>query len=279
MATERERRELWERWRSLVNMTPSELRRFMDSDDGRAAGLSVDEARDEGVGRGRDSARALLRMIPKGGSFGAAQRNWTKAEWKWSGRQVSFISRMLGNRGPLTDDKGRKTRKLLSLLIWGHDPRKAKGRPMKKMNDEEFLTYAAEQIAKAKGAGDAKARLAALASNVNTVAKASTSGESSVVVKGYEGEVEIEISLAARTGDGNPPLVGANDEAAATGQGIAPNIDELAKSARTLKGEGDDDEGDDSNENVMEGKTSDDDWPDDMAADQKDGPAWGTDPN
>jgi Protein of unknown function (DUF3140) len=116
--------EVWYEWRSLVNMTPAELRRFLD-EWGDVAGLSRSEAKAEGVRSGRDSARAILRMLPKGGrSYPQAERNWTKTDWEWARRQVGFIQRMRGVKGPLYDRKGEPTRKLLALLVWGHDPEK-----------------------------------------------------------------------------------------------------------------------------------------------------------
>jgi hypothetical protein len=50
-------------------------------------------------------------------------KQWTPEMWTWAGKQVSFVSRMLGNAGPLRDEHGEPTRKLLSLKIWGHNPR------------------------------------------------------------------------------------------------------------------------------------------------------------
>ena len=41
------------------------------------------------------------------------------------GRKASFLARMAGNPGPDYDDKGKPTRKLLSLRAWG---RKLNGR-------------------------------------------------------------------------------------------------------------------------------------------------------
>jgi hypothetical protein len=49
---------------------------------------------------------------------------WTPKMWEWANKQISFISRMNGNKGGLYDDKGNKTRKHTSLLIWGHNPKK-----------------------------------------------------------------------------------------------------------------------------------------------------------
>lgn len=104
-------------------MTAGELRDFLER-WGDVAGLSRAEASAEGVRSGRDSARAILRMLPKGGrSYAQAERNWTATDWKWARRQVSFIKRMRGVKGPLYKD-GEPTRKLLALLVWGHDPEK-----------------------------------------------------------------------------------------------------------------------------------------------------------
>jgi hypothetical protein len=115
-----EQDELYAEWKRLVNMTPSELERFMQSEEGRRAGLSASEAKAQGIGRGRDSARAILRMKSK------PKSEWTSTDWDWAKRQVSFIKRMRGASGKLEDAQGRPTRKLLALKIWGHDPRKMK---------------------------------------------------------------------------------------------------------------------------------------------------------
>lgn len=115
-------RELWRTWRGLINLTPTEIRYFLE--EFPDAGLSRSEASEQGVKSGRDSARALLRMIPSGGrSYAQAERNWTRTDWQWARRQVSFIRRMLGNEGPLWSRWGDEpTPKLQSLWIWGHDP-------------------------------------------------------------------------------------------------------------------------------------------------------------
>jgi hypothetical protein len=107
-------------------MSPAKIRKFLDTPEGRAAGLSRDEASKQGIARGRDSARALLRMIPSGGkSYAQAKRNWSRSDWTWADRQYRFISRMRKSKGPLRKD-GKMTRKLTSLLIWGHDPRRSR---------------------------------------------------------------------------------------------------------------------------------------------------------
>lgn len=158
---------------------------------------------------------------------------------------------------------------------------------MRKMNAEGFLTYAKEEIEKAKEEGGSD-RIKALSETVDAVAKAKTDGAETVIVKSFDGSEEIEVQVAARMNDGKPTLTQSHDEASATGQGIAENIDELAKQAKTLKG--DDDASDDAKKGDDDGNAAatddqknvpaehDDEWPDDMAAPEGAESAWGNDP-
>ena len=111
-------KETYQKWKNLVNMSKSELEKFYNSEEGKKAGLSSGEAKEQGIDSGRESARWIMKMKDTPVS------EWTPAMWKWAKKQISFISRMSGNKGGLYDDKGRKTRKHTSLLIWGHNPEK-----------------------------------------------------------------------------------------------------------------------------------------------------------
>lgn len=118
-----EKRSLYKKWQKLVNMSGKEIQSFLDSDEGGEAGLSRKEAGKAGAGgkkitSGRDSARAIIRML------GTPMAKWTANDWKWAGKQVNFISRMKGAKGGMRDEKGRPTRKLLALKVWGHNPEK-----------------------------------------------------------------------------------------------------------------------------------------------------------
>lgn len=132
-------REAWETWRELVNMSRSQLERFLD-EYGAVAGLSPAEARALGIASGRSSAEWLLFMIPTGRrSFTQASREWSgvgvvdgrrqrlERAWSWLRRQNAFIARKRGQaavttRNPYYRQYGEPTRLLLSLLLWGHDP-------------------------------------------------------------------------------------------------------------------------------------------------------------
>lgn len=113
-----ENKEVYKKWKSLVNMSKSELENFYNSQEGKDAGLSSKEASGQGISSGRESARWIMKMKE------TPMKDWTPTMWKWAKKQISFISRMSGNRGDLYDEKGNKTRKHTSLLIWGNNPKK-----------------------------------------------------------------------------------------------------------------------------------------------------------
>lgn len=114
-------RQDYARWRKLVNMPTETLKKFLGTDEGKKAGLSPKEAKKAGgIKTGRGSARAILRMRAKPFS------EWTSEDINWMYRQISFVSRMTGNEGPLfklnKDGKKIPTRKLTSLWVWGNVP-------------------------------------------------------------------------------------------------------------------------------------------------------------
>ena len=121
--SEKEMSDRYKEWQKLVNMSGKEIETFLDSDDGAEAGLSRKEAGKAGadggkISTGRDSARAIIRMLD------TPMEKWSDNDWKWAGKQVNFINRMKGAKGPLRDEDKKPTRKLLALKVWGHNPEK-----------------------------------------------------------------------------------------------------------------------------------------------------------
>jgi hypothetical protein len=116
--TDSEKKEIYNKWSKLVNMSYSELRKFYYSEEGKKAGLTSSEAKKQGIKSGRESARWIMRMLQRN------WKDWSVQMFDWANRQISFISRMKGGKGSLYDDNGNKTRKHLALLIWGHNPDK-----------------------------------------------------------------------------------------------------------------------------------------------------------
>jgi hypothetical protein len=114
-----EKKETYKKWKSLVNMTYTELKKFYDSQEGKDAGLTTEKAKELGIKSGRESAKWIMKMLK------TDVKDWTPTMWEWANRQISFISRMSGTKWPLYDEDGNKTRKHTSLLIWGNNPEKA----------------------------------------------------------------------------------------------------------------------------------------------------------
>lgn len=110
--------DLYQEWKTLVNMTKKELAAFRKTPEGKKAGLTKTSAKKKNISSGQESAEWILKMkdTPK--------EEWTDQMWEWAKKQINFIKRMSGMKGPLYDKKGNKTRKHTALLIWGHDPKK-----------------------------------------------------------------------------------------------------------------------------------------------------------
>jgi GNAT superfamily N-acetyltransferase len=110
--------KIYKEWTELVNMSASELKAFMKTDEGKDAGLDPKEAKRLGIKSGQESARWIIKMKSTN------KDKWTLTMWDWAKRQINFINRMSGNKGKLFDENGMKTRKHTSLLIWGNNPLK-----------------------------------------------------------------------------------------------------------------------------------------------------------
>ena len=152
--------DVFEEWCSLVNMTNKELETFLNSNWGKVAGLSKQEAKNwNDIKSGRVSGRRILKMREKigfsspndqiksqidiGKAWEKALKNWTgpsgdsmkgETDWDWCKRQVRFNKRAGAfpynqnaeeRKGALVKKQktqNQPSRRLLSLWVWGHDP-------------------------------------------------------------------------------------------------------------------------------------------------------------
>ena len=73
-------------------------------------------ATDKGAGMTQKGVDAANRK--SGGNLKTAVTGKVKAGSKAAGRRKSFCARMSGNKGPMKDEKGRPTRKAMSLRRW-----------------------------------------------------------------------------------------------------------------------------------------------------------------
>ncbi|QIR84290.1 DUF3140 domain-containing protein [Paracoccus sp. AK26] len=104
--------DIWEEWRDLVNMTPSELRTWLETEDSK----SVGDAAGEGESTGHKSGRRIIEIKDR------KKSELTDDEWSHMAKVVGYIKRHTAQGGPETDKKDSPWRH--SLMNWGHDPLK-----------------------------------------------------------------------------------------------------------------------------------------------------------
>ena len=114
-------KEIWESWRRLTNMTPSEITSFLNSKESKS------------LLTGTSYIDLICKMINTGSTYDAAVKNWNSNLWEYCKTTTVFISKTLKTRKKMVGNPferdGEKTIWLKSLLIKGHDPRK----PLKKI--------------------------------------------------------------------------------------------------------------------------------------------------
>jgi hypothetical protein len=104
--------EVWDDWQRAVNMTPSELERWLDTDESRSVGQK--EGGGESVGH--RSGRRIVAIKQKNKS------ELTGEDAAHMRKVVGYVARHGQQRpeGDVTDTDWR-----YSLMNWGHDPMKA----------------------------------------------------------------------------------------------------------------------------------------------------------
>jgi hypothetical protein len=106
---DQERKETWDDFRELVNMTPAELDTWLDTDQSRGAG----QHQDGGESTGHASGRRITEILR------AKKGDLSDDDYGHMRKVVGYIRRHLAQR-PSGDV--RDTRWRYSLMNWGHDP-------------------------------------------------------------------------------------------------------------------------------------------------------------
>ncbi|WP_225803095.1 DUF3140 domain-containing protein [Streptomyces sp. NK15101] len=109
MTGEDDRRDTWETFRELVNMTPSTLEEWLATDTSKQAG----EHKDGGESTGHASGREIVRILRK------KKGELTDADYRHMAKVNGYIRRHAVQRpaGDVSDTRWRH-----SLMNWGHDP-------------------------------------------------------------------------------------------------------------------------------------------------------------
>lgn len=138
-------KKVWLKWRELVNITPSELKNFLASDMSRMlVTFNRRESDKKRMNTASQNAKWILRMLSNSHNFRSAVRHWTPHMWMWARRQVANITRLRRSGGLLRDHEGKPTKKLLFLLMWGHNPDK----PLRKVRKSMEIVHSISEINK-----------------------------------------------------------------------------------------------------------------------------------
>ncbi|RFC66260.1 DUF3140 domain-containing protein [Fulvimarina endophytica] len=106
----KDRDEVWDEFRELVNMAPKELEEWLETDESKSVGDS-----DQGESTGHESGRKIVEIKR------TKKDDLSDAQWDWMAKVVGYINRHKAQKpkGDVEDTDWR-----YSLMNWGHDPLK-----------------------------------------------------------------------------------------------------------------------------------------------------------
>ncbi len=115
MANNQDREHIVREFHEAVNMTASQLEKYLDSDDSKSVGMKR-EGESEAVGH--QSGEEIVQLL------GKKKGDYTDDDLAQMKRVVSYVHRHLAQGGPEDDKEHSRWR--YSLMNWGHDPMKDK---------------------------------------------------------------------------------------------------------------------------------------------------------
>jgi hypothetical protein len=117
--TDEEKKEIYDKWHDLINMSQKELEDWGEDPDHLEASLNRQEAKDNGkIQSGYDSFHRIKRRKDK------PLKDWSNEDFDNASQENGFNSRMLGGKpGDVVGSTGMSKWEI-SLRNWGHDPSK-----------------------------------------------------------------------------------------------------------------------------------------------------------
>ncbi len=115
MANNQDHEQIVREFHEAVNMTASQLEKYLDSDDSKNVGMKR-EGEDEAVGH--QSGEEIVQLL------GKKKGDYTDDDFAQMKRVTSYVHRHLAQGGPKDDKEHSRWR--YSLMNWGHDPLKDK---------------------------------------------------------------------------------------------------------------------------------------------------------
>jgi hypothetical protein len=101
--------DVWSDWQDAVNMTASELEKWLDTDESKSVGQG------DGESTGHQSGRRIVEILH------AKKGDLTDDDAAHMRKVVGYVHRHLAQR---PDGDVKDTRWRYSLMNWGHDPTK-----------------------------------------------------------------------------------------------------------------------------------------------------------
>lgn len=107
-----DRQETWDDFDKAVNMTPSELKKWLDTDEAKKVG----QKKGGGESTGHEMGRRIVAILEK------KKAELTDDDYAHMRKVVGYVNRHSAQRptGDITDTKWR-----YSLMNWGNDPKKS----------------------------------------------------------------------------------------------------------------------------------------------------------
>jgi hypothetical protein len=110
-----DRDEVVRDFHQAVNMTPSELTRWLDTEDSKAVGWKGEDGQGSGESVGHRSGRRIVELL------GIRKADLSDDDLHHMRKVIGYVHRHLA-QGPSHDAEHSRWR--YSLMNWGHDPAK-----------------------------------------------------------------------------------------------------------------------------------------------------------
>lgn len=114
--TSDEQQKIYEDFNDAVNMTPSELEKFLDTDDSKRVGWKGEDGQGSGESVGHKSGKRIVEIKR------TKKAELSDDDYAHMKKVVGYVHRHLAQGGPAEDKEHSDWR--YSLMNWGHDPEK-----------------------------------------------------------------------------------------------------------------------------------------------------------
>ena len=102
--------QIWNEWRDLVNMAPKELEEWLETDESKEVGADSGD----GESKGHKSGKRIVEIKRTN------KDDLSDDQWDHMAKVVGYIKRHRSQGGP--DDDVEHSNWRYSLMNWGHDP-------------------------------------------------------------------------------------------------------------------------------------------------------------